>query len=295
MSGKCVRKFMFYMFCLMVCTALGACAKEGVREEIEVAHAKDILSDNQNEEDAFLTTYGGTEGFPYTSLACGAVAPMPKGIALELCVNSKRFITSGIAHPLVVVGNQYGFSNTHYGILPQGYEYYGTVSSVTEREPLEELQMMAGGDVRGEVYVNKDYPGVVYAMLYPSWIEDSEPFCYRFVCDEMHDNRCICFGGSRYLFYVDPSDDMITECPRDDISLRGNLIFVGRDCIPQADLETNLTNGTMKSGNVLSWELYSDSKDDSIIWLKRETKGLDGMKENWVECKKVLCSWKKKH
>ena len=33
MSGKCVRKFMFYMFCLMVCTALGACAKEGVREE----------------------------------------------------------------------------------------------------------------------------------------------------------------------------------------------------------------------------------------------------------------------
>ena len=88
MSGKCVRKFMFYMFCLMVCTALGACAKVGVREEIEVAHAKDILSDNQNEEDAFLTTYGGTAELPYTSLACGAVAPMPKGIALELCVNS---------------------------------------------------------------------------------------------------------------------------------------------------------------------------------------------------------------
>ena len=287
MNGDRVRRCMFYVLCLMVCATLGACAREPGREGLEIAHTEDALFENQNEKDAFFPASGGMSEFPYTNLACGVVAPMPKGIALVLCVNGKRFITSGIAHPLVIVGNQYGLSNTHYGVLPQGYEYYGPVSSVTESEPLEELQMLAGDEVKGDVYVNKDYPGVIYAKLYPSWMEDSEPFCYRFVSDEMYDNRCICFGGSQYLFYVDPSDDMLTECPRADLSFQGNLIFVGGDCVPQADLETNLTNGTVKAGNTLSWELYSDPKEDTFIWLKREIKRPDGTKENWVECKKI--------
>ncbi len=218
-----------------------------------------------------------------TALACLNREPLPEGIAFQIMVKGKLFTTSGKADVLVEMGmkGNYGISTTHYGVMPKGYEKYGSIVSVVKEEPSKELEMRAGADLTGDVYINPDYPDVVYAYLSFSWFEDETPFCYRFVSDAIADDQCIYYNGRIYQNTFEEYDEIVKG-----VTFAGKLEYIGIDLVPQKDCETNNSNWCKTVYNAKSYEceLYA-ADDDAIVYVKEIRYG--NSKERWIKCRDV--------
>lgn len=259
------------------------------------ANSKKELTGNQEEKHEIaeqtstsdvLEIAGKTEAnslLQNTVLACLNREPLPEGIAFQVMVNGKLYTTSGRADVLVEMGmnGNYGVSPTHYGVMPKGYEKYGSIASVVKEEPCNELEMRAGADLTGDVYINLDYPDVVYAYLMFSWVEDETPFCYRFVSDAIADDQSVYYSGRIYQNTFDEYDEVMEE-----VTFAGKLEYIGIDLVPQKDCETNNPNWSKTIYNAKSYEceLYV-TDDDAIVYIKEIRYGKG--KERWIKCRDV--------
>jgi len=266
-------------------------SSEKAQEIVDWAEKEPEIDQRLEEPNDSLAADGRETGnkqgiiMPITELACLNREPMPEGIAFQVMINGTLFTTSGKADLLTEVGmkGNYLRAGTHYGVMPKGYEKYGSIQSVVKEVPKRELEMSAGADLTGDVYLNPDCPDVVYAYLNFSWIDDKEPFCYRFVSERICDDQCVFYNGYLYQNTFEDCDEA-----SEGVTYVGKLNFTGIDRVPQNDLETNNSNWSkiVYNGKEYESELYVLENDEEVIYVKEIRYG--NKKDYWIKCRKTM-------
>ncbi len=181
----------------------------------------------------------------------------------------------GISPVLMVDGTLYEWARM--AVLPGGYQPYGDISGVTQETPTEDLQLKAGFEASGTVFVSEDHPAVVYVLMTTDWIENRY---VRFTSDALGNNELLSWQGRMYRLSL--GGDVCTELP-EGCELIGNLHFVGIDCIPAGELETNhITDchGKAFEGR----EVYAIPGDDSTLYVYEHRYWREGDFPSWRIC-----------
>ena len=149
--------------------------------------------------------------------------------------------------------------------LPEGFYEYGTISSVTEEEPTEDLQLQAGFEASGTVFVSEEYPAVVYVLMHTDWFAEEGSYI-RFASDALGNNELISWQGRAYHFSYYYSDSPVLEVLPEGCEPIGHLHYVGADSIPAGDLETN-RRGDDYGKPLEGRKAYAAPGDDSVLYV----------------------------
>lgn len=206
---------------------------------------------------------------------------LPKGLLPMVMVNGKLYHWTGLSKEFRFHDSEVYTMGDNSTILPDGYNSVGEISGITEEVPFEELQLRAGFEATGTIFINKQTPEVIYVLMSTSWFRDTY---IRFVSDDLHDNECISYQGMQYRFSIDIDIcENLEELP-DECVMIGTLKYIGSDNIPLNDLETNcITDG---SGKFLDGrEVYVDPNDHSILYVYEHQYWRQGDYPAWRVCR----------
>ena len=215
-------------------------------------------------------------------IACGETPAgvgcdtLPGGIEPVLQVNGTHYHWTGISieHQRVLNGTVYNPT----ALMPKGYVEAGVISGVTEDAPTEELQLQAGFEATGTVYVSEATPEAVYVCMTTDWFEE---YYIRFISDALRNNECIIYQGAPYRFTLLDST-VVKELPN-ECQLVGKLTYVGENVVPVNDLETNCrTDGFNKLLN--GREVYADPNDSSVLYVYEHHYWAEGGYPAWRVC-----------
>lgn len=202
---------------------------------------------------------------------------LPKGIRPMVMVNGKLYRWTGMSKEFLFQGAEVYRIGDSSTVLPEGYTAFGEISGITEEVPSEELQLRAGFEATGTVYVSEQTPEAVYIYMTTDWFSDSY---IRFVSDDLHDNECISYLGLQYRFTLD--GEIVKELPEGFASV-GTLNYIGADRIPLQDLETNrIADGYSKSLD--GREVYADLGDSSVLYVYEHQYWAQGDYPAWRIC-----------
>ena len=164
--------------------------------------------------------------------------------------------------------------------LPEGYHPCGDISGITQETPVDDLQLQAGFEASGTVFVSEDHPAVVYVLMTTDWFES---FYVRFVSDALGENELLSWQGRMYRLSINSDVCKPLETLPEGCELIGNLHFVGNDSIPTGDLETN--NSWDTYGNFFEGrEVYAIPGDDSTLYVYEHHYWREGDYPAWREC-----------
>lgn len=260
-----IKKTILLLFIILILTACGTADAEAtsdvsISEELQV----------------------GDSNIQLTELACGCVGYMPEGICPTILVKGTLYRFHEIAYETVELEGMQTLLAEGNGKLPDGFTEYGMISSITEQIPVNDLQLQAGAGAEGAVFINDDYPAVIYLYLTDSWM-DLKPCYIRFVSDALMDNQCILFNGDHYRYISGDWDGTpsIDELPKDAV-LVGTLFFVGKNSVPTQDLDTNCICDAYGYG-LNGREVYQ-GEDKSVIYLYEKRYWAGGEDESWRVC-----------
>lgn len=162
----------------------------------------------------------------------------PEGIQPAVCVDGRVYYWGGAS--LRLYGTEtpeaevYSIGNGD-PYLPDGYTSAGAISSVTTDVPTEELQLRGGFDVTGEVYTSPDTPETVYVWMVTDW---NDGFYGRFISTALA-RDIIRYNGQNYMIRIGYEGcEALEELPSGCQEI-GQLHYIGRDKLPENDLETN--------------------------------------------------------
>lgn len=215
-----------------------------------------------------LVVAGGIIGFRYAlnqiddNSDAAAGNELPGGITPSIFVNGKLYYWTGIS------------------CIPNTFVEIGSISSITEAVPTEELQLQAGFAAEGTVYISPDYPEVVYIRMTTDWFYDQG---VRFVTKELGDTERISYQNRQYRMEYG-SGEIIEKLPEGCIWI-GNLRFIGRDSIPQDDLETNVPNDSHSDEPMEGREVYMDLNDNSVLYVAVHKYSREGMDIVYQVCR----------
>lgn len=208
-------------------------------------------------------------------------ATLPGGITPMLRVDDTLYQWTGLSvrHFLDPGGSFYS-SGDGVTYLPEGYQPCGDISGVTQETPTEDLQLQAGFEASGTVFVSEDRPAVIYVLMTTDWFEDSY---VRFTSDALGKNELLSWQGRTYRLSIDfdvckPLEELPEGC-----ELIGNLHFVGNDSIPTGDLETNNmsdVHGKPFEGR----EVYAIPGGNSTLYVYEHHYWREGDYPTWREC-----------
>lgn len=149
--------------------------------------------------------------------------------------------------------------------LPEGFHEYGTISGVILEEPAEELELQAGFEASGTVFVSEEYPAVVYVLMHTDWFAEGGSYV-RFASDALGNNELISWQGRAYHFSYYYSDSPVLEVLPKECEPIGHLRYVGADSIPAGDLETN-RRGDSYAGPLEGRKVCAVPGDDSVLYV----------------------------
>ena len=184
----------------------------------------------------------------------------------------------GISPVLLVDGTLYEWARM--SVLPQSYQPYGDISGVTQDTPTEDLQLKAGFEASGTVFVSEDYPAVVYVLMNTSWIENRY---VRFTSDALGNNELLSWQGRMYRLSLNGEiSPHLRELP-EGCELIGNLHFIGEDSIPTGDFETNSRIDSYTRA-FEGREVYAIPGDDSALYVYEHQYWREGDYPAWLKC-----------
>lgn len=165
--------------------------------------------------------------------------------------------------------------------LPEGYQPLGEIGGITRELPSENLQLQAGFEASGTVFVSEEHPAVVYVLMTTDWFEDSY---VRFVSDALGGNELLSWHGQMYRLSIDfdackPLEELPEGC-----ELIGNLHYVGDDSIPTGDLETN-NRSDVHAKPFDGREVYAIPGDNSTLYVYEHHYWAKGDYPTWRECR----------
>lgn len=263
-----MKRFIHVLCLVLVLSVFSGCGSE--REA-----AGQIASDQMGE--VSLDPYAVDVGYFY--------GEFPGGIQPAVRVGGRNYYFAGTSHFLygtdVPEGEVYSFGDEET-YLPEGYAPAGEISSVTDGPLTEELQFRVGCGASGTVYTSEETPQVVYIHLLADWFDVQEPMYFRFVSEEMKD-EWILYGGSRYLISIGSGAcEALEELPAGCEPV-GTLTYIGRDAIPQNDLETNCANDTFSKA-LMGREVYFDPSNPESLYVYEHHYWAQGDYPTYLAC-----------
>lgn len=191
---------------------------------------------------------------------------LPKGITPVLRVGDTLYEWAGMSVELFLDDSgSYCSMGNGATYLPEGFHEYGAVSGVTVEEPTEDLQLQAGFEASGAVFVSEEYPAVVYALLRTDWFPEEGSYI-RFVSDALGDNELVRWQGRAYHFSYYYNTSPVLEALPEGCELIGHLHYVGADSIPAGDLETN-RRGDDYARPLEGRKVYAVPGDNSVLYV----------------------------
>ena len=136
---------------------------------------------------------------------------------------------------------------------------------MSAEEPAEDLQLQAGFEAAGTVFVSEEHPAVVYVLLHTDWFPETGSYV-RFVSDALGDNELVSWQGRAYRFSYYNNVSPVLEALPDGCELIGHLHYVGDDSIPAEDLETNRRSDDYAKP-LEGRKVYAAPGDDSVLYV----------------------------
>ena len=206
---------------------------------------------------------------------------LPGGITPVLRVGGALYEWAGMSVILFLDDNgSYCAIGNGETYLPEGFHEYGAINGVTGEKPAEELQLQAGFEASGTVFVSEEHPAVVYVLMTTGWFENSY---IRFVSEALGDNELLSWRGRTYRFsYRSDVTETLSKLPK-GCELIGTLHFVGDDSIPEGNLETNRRSDSY-SKPIEGREVYAVPGDDSVLYVYERRYWSGGDYPSWRAC-----------
>lgn len=218
----------------------------------------------------------------YAAPGAAGASRLPGGITPVLQVGGTLYEWTGLAQRVFLDdGGSYSIMGTSDTYLPEGYEPCGEISGVTREEPAEDLQLQAGFEASGTVFVSEGHPAVVYVLMTTDWLEGSY---VRFVSGALGDNELVSWQGRTYRFSLFAEHSEVVEELPEGCELIGNLHFVGYDAIPTEDFETNC-RGDCYAKPLEGREVYAAPGDDSVLYVYEHHYWAQGDYPAWRACR----------
>ena len=145
---------------------------------------------------------------------------------------------------------------------------------------MEDLQLQAGFEATGTVFVSEEYPAVVYVLMTTDWFEN---MFVRFASDELGNNELLSWQGRTYRLSIGTGASEVVEELPEGCELVGTLHFVGDDSIPAGDLETNCRSDSYGKP-VEGREVYAVPGDDSVLYVYERQYWREGDYPAWLAC-----------
>lgn len=168
----------------------------------------------------------------------------------------------GDTTPTIVYNNKlYYWSGLE--VVPNSFERVANAEAAPDKPQTAEIQIEAEFDAEGEVYANPEYPEVIYVEMSTDWFANKT---VRFVTKELGDCERIAYQGRQYRMKYGTGEDQIETLPEES-ELIGTLHFIGRDSVPQNDLETNIPNDVHSMDSMEGREVFACPADKSKIYV----------------------------
>ena len=153
--------------------------------------------------------------------------------------------------------------------LPEGFTQAGSITWVGDDAPAADLQLQAGFEASGTVYVSPGFPEVTYIRLKARWFDRGEEVV-RFTTEEL--GQRICWQGRQYRF-TGVDRDTVDTLPEGCTSM-GLLQFVTRDSIPAENLHTNVPW-------LARHEIFADGQKPQVLYVADTW----GEHHQWYRCR----------
>lgn len=217
----------------------------------------------------------------YAAPGAAGASRLPGGITPVLRVGGTLYEWTGLAQRVFLDdGGSYSIMGTSDTYLPEGYESCGEITAVSTEEPMEDLQLQAGFEATGTVFVSEEYPAVVYVLMTTDWFEN---MFVRFASDELGNNELLSWQGRTYRLSIGTGASEVVEELPEGCELVGTLHFVGDDSIPAGDLETNCRSDSYGKP-VEGREVYAVPGDDSVLYVYERQYWREGDYPAWLAC-----------
>lgn len=208
---------------------------------------------------------------------------MPKGITPVLRVGDTLYEWAGMSVELFLDDSgSYSSMGNGATYLPEGFHECGEIRGVTLDKPTENLQLQAGFEASGTVFVSEEYPAVVYVLMHTGWFAEAGSYV-RFVSDALGDNELLSWQGRTYTFSWDTDAPPLLEALPKGCEFIGNLRFVGDDAIPAGDLETNRRSDSYFKP-LDGREVYAFPGDGSVLYVFERQYWQGGDYPAWWAC-----------
>ena len=210
---------------------------------------------------------------------------LPGGMRPALLVDGTLFYWTGPA--MAIVGADTPgvmVSTTAAGdtCLPEGYEPYGEITAVTAGPAVADGELAAGFSASGTIYTSEATPEAVYVQMTTDWFTDSY---IRFVSAELDGSR-LRWQGRDYRIGQNAWNGAallwLEELP-EGCEAVGQLRYVGRDALPEGDLETNSTSdgyGYSLQGR----EVYVNPDDAAYVYVFAPRYWRGGQTDGYWQC-----------
>ncbi|MDE6261019.1 MAG: hypothetical protein K2M42_09220 [Oscillospiraceae bacterium] len=225
---------------------------------------------------------------PDPDLPPAACDTLPGGITPVLRVGDTLYEWTGMSvEPFLDGSGSYSSMGGGTTYLSEGFREYGEISGVTVEEPTEDLQLQAGFEASGTVFVSKEYPAVVYVLLHTDWFAEEGSYV-RFVSDALGNNELVSWHGRAYHFSYYYSDSPVLEVLPEGCEPIGHLHYVGDNSIPAGDLETNRRSDDYAKP-LEGRKVYAVPGDDSVLYVYepryRQENGHSAWHPFWRVCR----------
>lgn len=210
---------------------------------------------------------------------------LPGGIRPALLVDGTLFYWTGPAMAIVgadTPGAMVTTIATGDTCLPEGYEPYGEITSVTAGPAVADGELTAGFSASGTIYTSEATPEAVYVRMTTDWFTDDY---IRFVSAELDGSR-LRWQGRDYRIgqsaWNGAALSWLEELP-EGCEAVGQLRYIGRDALPEGDLETNSTSdgyGYSLEGRTV----YADPDDPAYIYVFASRCWRSGQTDGYWQC-----------
>ena len=213
----------------------------------------------QNKNAADGESAGTAEGTLDSGVSCEG---LPGDTVPSIIYNDKVYYWSGLAE----IPHYFG-QTANAEAAPNGIE-------------TAQLEIEAEFEAKGQICANADYPEVIYVDMTTEWFTNET---VRFVTKELGDGERISYQNRQYRMKYSAEEDRIEELP-ETAELIGTLKFVGKDSIPQKDLETNVQNDSHSMDSMEGRGVFASPEDTSKIYVTIYKHSKDDVRIRYQVC-----------